>query len=335
MSLYRYDTRYAFLTGIIRAYEPKMLTPATIDRLKQADSFALAVRILKDTVYRDFFKEESNTENFIKILDLRRKKLFEFIDKYSFHKEIGQILRLGYDYHNIKVLLKKNIFELSDTNALFDVGTINIKEITDIFKDETYNKLPDFMHEAVNRAVQLYYSAKHSILIDLSVDKIMFQDLLNKSESLASPLIKNHIRLTIDLANIKTALRIENLSFDTAIRENIFIHGGDIDIKAIVLPGAGKTEAIIKVLDQRKLHRLSKVTAEFKENPFAIEREIDNTLTDNLKPSIFLVWGIEPVFVFGFAVEMELKILRIILEIKKYGFETEWIEKRLPETLYT
>ncbi len=311
-----------------------MLTPAIITRLKQADSFPLAVQILKDTVYRDFFKDKSSSENFIKILNLKRQRLFEFIDRYSFHKEIGQILRIGYDYHNIKVLLKEKIFELSDTNALFSIGRVDIDKITSIFRDETYNMLPDFMHEAVDRAVEIYYSTKHPMLLDLSVDKIMFKDLLSMSESLASPLIKDHIRLTIDLANIKTALRIKNLSFDTAIRENIFIHGGNIDIKAIGLSGGVKTEKIIEVLDKHGLHRLSKAAAEFKENPFAIEREIDNTLTDNLRPSIFLVWGVEPVFTFGFAVEMELKILRIILEIKKSGFETEWIEKRLPETLY-
>jgi len=311
-----------------------MLTPAIITRLKQADSFAMAVQILNDTVYREFFKEDSAAENFIKILNLKRKRLFEFIDKHSFHKEIGQILRAGYDYHNIKVLLKEKIFEISDTKAVFDVGIIDIDKITGIFRDETYNMLPKFMHEAVDRAVEIYYSTEHPMLLDLAVDKIMFKDLLSRSQSLASPLIKDHIRLTIDLANIKTALRIKKLSLNSAIKENIFIHGGDIDIKAIDLFGNGKTEKIIDVLDKHGLHRLSKAVAEFKENPFAIEREMDNTLTDNLRPSIFLVWGVEPVFAFGFAVEMELKILRIILEIKKCGFETEWIEKRLPETLY-
>ena len=298
-----------------------MLTPAIITRLKQADSFALAVQILKDTVYRDFIKEDSAAENFIKILDLKKKRLFEFIDRYSFHKEIGQILRIGYDYHNIKVLLKEKIFEISDTNALFSFGIIDIDKITGIFRDETYNMLPDFMHEAVDKAVEIYYSTKEPISLDLAVDKIMFKDLLSSSQSLASPLIKDHIRLTIDLANIKTALRIKNLSLnavireDAIVRENIFIHGGNIDIKTIdpadYMSGSGKTEKIIKVLDKHGLYRLSRAAAEFKENPFAIEREIDNTLTDNLRSSISLVWGVEPVFTFGFAVEMELKILSV------------------------
>ena len=69
MTRYSYDTRYAFITGAIRAIEAKMITSELIDHLKRADSLKSAMQLLKNTVYNDFFQEHGDTDDFNKMLN--------------------------------------------------------------------------------------------------------------------------------------------------------------------------------------------------------------------------------------------------------------------------
>ncbi|MFH1387634.1 MAG: V-type ATPase subunit [bacterium] len=62
---------------------------------------------------------------------------------------------------------------------------------------------------------------------------------------------------------------------------------------------------------------------------FALEREIDDHLTDAVKKARYCSFGIEPLIGFLIAKEMEIKILRLILVAKKMQVKTDKIKERL------
>jgi V/A-type H+-transporting ATPase subunit C len=180
-------------------------------------------------------------------------------------------------------------------------------------------------------AIDTYYSTKQAILLDLTIDNNMYENLLYESTKSGSDFIEEYIRLSIDLSNIQTAYRAKGVAGHEIIRKSLFAPGGKIDDELLfaLIDNRIKDAAIFG--NQYGLARISQAVSEYPLNPFAIERESDNTLSDHLRPSKFMIWGMEPVFSFGFAVEMELKILGIIISCKKLSLGPEWIRKRLPE----
>jgi V/A-type H+-transporting ATPase subunit C len=62
---------------------------------------------------------------------------------------------------------------------------------------------------------------------------------------------------------------------------------------------------------------------------FILEREIDNHLMETLKRAKYLAFGIEPLVGFFYAKEIEHKIVRLILTLKKMGVPLEALKERL------
>ena len=325
------DHGYAFLTGIIRACETKMLNTEQVDQLVQADSPDHIAGMLRDTLYQPFIGDEAGANTLPRLSRLRREWLYRLIEDFAPHKEIGDLLKLVYDYHNIKILLKGRIFEQDNADALVDAGTIGREMLVDIFQNEDYASLPPSMQKAVTEALATHDTTRRAILIDLVLDRTLLEELLERAKRMQCPLITAHFRLTIDLSNLQTALRARAMDHKDIIEEHLFIPGGEIDpqtLKEIMDKGIKK---VAEVAAEQGLERIVRASVEDPKNPFAIERESDNTLLDQLRPARFLLWGMEPVFAFGFAIEMELKILGIIMSCRQAGLSPQWIRMRLPE----
>ena len=331
MAQYSNDHNYLFMTGVIRAFETKMIHAKWVDQLIRADSLNRLVELLRDTGYQDFLGSDDAPYTLDQVLHLRRHWLFRFLDAHAPHQELSELLRLGYDYHNIKILLKERIFEQENAAALVDTGVIDKEQIRNIFSNEDYEALPLFMRKGVLESINTYYTSRHAILVDLIMDRTMYEDLLDRADKTQSRLIVEHVRMAIDLSNLQTAMRAEKMEQDAAFRENLFIPGGEIGLNTLWELLDQGVEGVTTVADEYGLNRISRAAAEYPANPFAIEREADNTLLDHLRPTRFMIGGVEPVFAFGFSIEIELKILGIIIGCKQAGMGPEWMRMRLPE----
>ncbi|MCP4129497.1 MAG: V-type ATPase subunit [bacterium] len=331
MSIYKYDNRYAFITGFMRALEAKRVTREIISQLTQAGSIEEAMEIVRGAGYADFFRAREESTDVDALIHWKRAQVLELLEKYTFHGEIVKIFKLGYDYHNIKILLKGKIFEFESPELLVDIGTIEKKEMVDIFKNEYYNLLPPLMNQAVLTAVDRYYTEKHPILIDLVIDRILYKDILSQSAILGNKFIEDFLKLKINLLNIQTSLRGKEFAGIDSIREKIFIPGGTISKRRLYKLLDAEIEEAAEDVEALGYTRAAEAVRGYGESPFAIERECDNILVEYIRPAAYLVWGIEPFFAFGQAMEMELKIIGIILSGKRSGFSPEWMETRLPE----
>ncbi len=325
------DSKYLFITGAIRALEAKRITPEIINQLLKSETSNEAVDFLKSTIYYDFSREHEDASDITELIRWRRNWLLRFIEKYSFHKDVNAALRLKYDYHNIKTLLKGNILETDNNEMVLDTGIIEQNDIIQIFKDEDYGKLPAIMQNGIDDAVEAYYADKNLILIDLVIDRTMFLDILDRCQNLGSLLLYQHLALNIDLINIQTMLRSEDLAAGKAITKRLFIPGGSIEISYLNQISKNPMDHLTELTSRYNLDRLSRSISEYPDNPFAIEKACDDTLTGHIRQARYYIWGVEPVYAFGYAVELELKILGTILSGIEAGIEKELLKKRLPE----
>jgi len=328
------NNKNIFLTGVIRAIEARRLTRDMINQLVKSDSIFSAQDILKNSFYSQFFRESDRPDDFDGMIEWRRSAMLDLIDRYTGRGNTGALLRLGYDYHNIRVLLKNRIFDINNLENLVEHGTIGREEIIGIFGDENYDYLPEEMEKAVKSTVELYYSTKKHMIIDLSLDQFMYDHLRICCRELNSGFAEGYIKLKIDLLNIQTLMRCRGIEYDREMRGRLFMQGGDIDRKLFIDSSADAFETAAMIASNNDLTRIKAGLDQFSSNSFAVERECDNTLTDYLRSADYMIQGVEPVISFGFNIELELKIIGIIFSCLKSGLDSRWMKMRLPEVYW-
>jgi|GEM_PF-1423945 len=332
MSLWTGDQRHIFLTGLIRAMETRLLTGSLVRRLMETSGDDACIEILRDTVYADFFSFGEGLD-LDRLMEWRRSLLFNLIENFVRDENFNALLRIGYDYHNIRVMLKKSLLDIPDDSLAVSHGIIPVEIMKEIFISEQFHLLPAAMEHAVTAAVESWYRTKMLITIDLCLDASLFHDLVQRSLETGSGFIHKFFLLSIDMANMKIFARAGDMRDHDGLKDILFIDGGNID-SSIFRDTRGDVLDVLKETAERNgFTRIVHAVSQARQNPFAVERECDNMLTDYLRQAQYLVWGAEPVFTHAWAVELELRVIGIILSGIRSGLGAEWIEMRLPETM--
>ena len=103
-------------------------------------------------------------------------------------------------------------------------------------------------------------------------------------------------------------------------------------LKIELLRGKSNPGAVITRFRYTDYHRaVSQGMESFKKTGslFALEREIDNQLTETIKNAKYKAFGLEPLVGFMVAKEIEIRIIRLILTCKQLGSKTEEIKQRM------
>lgn len=117
MTKRRKDTDYLFLSARIRSLERNLLTAQRLEQLLQAPSAENCSQLLSDLGY-DPIRDEATLQASLK---KQREDVFAELERFMPEKELLDVFRIKYDYHNIKVLLKA---PESAERLLMDAGTI-------------------------------------------------------------------------------------------------------------------------------------------------------------------------------------------------------------------
>ena len=117
MTKRRKDTDYLFLSARIRSLERNLLTAQRLEQLLQAPSAERCSQLLSDLGY-DPIRDEATLQASLK---KQREDVFAELERFMPEKELLDVFRIKYDYHNIKVLLKA---PEGAERLLMDAGTI-------------------------------------------------------------------------------------------------------------------------------------------------------------------------------------------------------------------
>ncbi|MBN1496030.1 MAG: V-type ATPase subunit [Spirochaetes bacterium] len=330
MTRQRCDWGYLFITGSLRAMEALRVTGAILDRMAKSRSTAEALEHLAATYYRDFLARLTGPGDYRSMLEARRKWFLDFIDAAAPDYGPGAFFRIGFDYHNIKVLLKEKIFETGRMTAMAGLGTIPETTMTALFESEGYSDLPECMADAVGAAVEAYYTSRDPLVIDCVADRFLFEDIRRRAMATGSSFIITHYRTLADLTNFHSFLRSRGIAGDSAALKELYVPGGFIEIDFFKKLSPGDIRALEDHARRYGYEGISRGIPEFENNPFAVEHEIENTLAEQLESARFLIGGIEPLFAFGKETELELSILGAILAGLDRGMKPEAIAGRLP-----
>ena len=322
------NSRYLFLTAMLRAREAGMLTPQRVERMLAAPSFAEVCAVAVECGYPDMsamgIREIENT------LSAHRREELEDVARIVPDRELADLFRLKYDYHSAKVLIKS---EGVHKELLSFEGRVEAAEFLKAYAKNDLVMLPVTLAEAIVDAKSMLARTGNPCLADLILDRAYFAEMAELAKASRLPFAENYVKLLIDSTNLKVLVRAHMAGKRPEIVSELLFEGGGI-LKESIVAAADNNEEAAQLFAAAGL-------AEAAEKGFAIlsggnmtefELSLDNTVNEYLSDAVRLGFGPAVVISYLAAVENEIMALRIILTGRLMGISQESLRGRLRES---
>lgn len=323
---------FASVVPKIKVWETKLLNKSFYDKLLDSNSLEEAVGFLQETPYG----AELNKDNFEKTLNDSYKNLCSELHKSMKDNKIVDLVRLKNDYHNAKTLIKSRVLNNKDFSyILSNNGNINIDSIKVTLKGDGYREIPELLSKAMFEALESFEQTKDSQIIDIVFDKYMFENIVDVSKDINNAFVAGYVQSLIDLTNIKTILRLKKINKDKNFLKKVLIDGGVLSLDFCEgLFNDSVDNLSNKIFFTNYANLINEGVNDYKETNSlsSLERKIDDYLMNYIKDAKYISIGVEPVFAYLYAVETEVKNLRLILAGKLNDVDSEIIRERLRES---
>ena len=184
----RKDTDYLFLSARIRSLEKDLLTSQRLEQLLQSPSVENCSQLLGDLGYAPI-RDEASLQSSLK---RQREAVFAELERFMPEKQLLDVFRIKYDYHNIKVLLKA---PEGAERLLMDAGTIPVSELQRKYADSgNWQFLPRDMAEAAGKAAALLAETGSAQRSDCLLDRACFQKLRQLAEESRCVYLQTYVR---------------------------------------------------------------------------------------------------------------------------------------------
>ena len=218
----RKDTDYLFLSARIRSLEKDLLTSQRLEQLLQSPSVENCSQLLSDLGYAPI-RDEASLQSSLK---RQREAVFAELERFMPEKQLLDVFRIKYDYHNIKVLLKA---PEGAERLLMDAGTIPVSELQRKYADSgNWQFLPRDMAEAAGKAAALLAETGSAQRSDCLLDRACFQKLRQLAEESRCVYLQTYVRAMIDAANLRALVRAERMHMDPGFLQEVLFEGGSL-----------------------------------------------------------------------------------------------------------
>ena len=320
------DTDFLFLTSMLRAREVGMLKIDKINRMLEAPEPDDAAKLLLDCGYPDMSAMSMvQIEN---VLQEHRSDIFYEISVYEYARDLLDLFRIKYDYHNIKVLVKSAGANVEAPWLLSDSGRFSSEELSEAFVSGQRSDLPPLLAEAMGSAAGILSRTGNPQLADIEIDKAYFGELSSLAEKLDDDFITGYVRLLIDSANLRITVR--------SVRTQ---RGKEFLSEALIPCGSISMEQIVDSFDENALSPFNDETLENAASLGAeaiaggaqtlFELACDNAVLRYVTDTAYISFGPAPVIAYLAKLEWEITAVRMILTGKLSGISPEVIRERL------
>jgi V/A-type H+-transporting ATPase subunit C len=337
IDFYRYpaigaeDWRYVWATAQVRVLETLMLTRSTLLSMADASDLGGAVELLGSTEYA-MGGRVPGLAQIEEVLLGRRAAVRElFIDLMLDSELVEEILKAREDFANMRLAVRRVVTEKPIGTDYSDAGSVPAEQFEDIFEQEDYERLPEYLQEAVEEAILGYYQNKDIRQIDYGIDKMASAYKLGAAAKIGSVFLMSLFRTQIDLNNICTMLRLKMADRD---EKDLFIPGGFVEIDRFVHGLEVGYEALATLFYPTPYHGVLEggVSYLMAEQSFLhLERDCQDYLMGFLKTTRVIAAGPQPVIAYLMMKENEIRTVRMVLTCKKNRMDTKFILDRLGE----
>ena len=321
------NTNYLFLTSYIRAREANLLDGKRLEQMAEAADFDEAVKVLTECGYPDL--TGATDAGLEEVFQARRAEFLKEMERFCPEKQLVEAFRLKYDYHNAKVLVKSEGAATDAKRLLSEAGRVEPNKLAAAFYEDDWRLVPSPLAAAIRQAKSTLARTFNSQLADMGLDRAYFEELLSITKTLSTDFYTQYARLSIDIANLRSAVRCVRGHMDEGILRSALIDGGNISVERIARHVYG--DGVAAVFRDRALAACAELGQQAIEGAplAAFERACDNALADFLTAAKQVSFGPEVAVAYLASLEGEIVAARMILLGKRGGLTPDELRERL------
>ena len=315
---------YLCLSAMLRAREPRMLTADRAGRMLEASGFEESAKLLGDCGYEDL--SGLSAAGIDAALSERRAAILAELENLVPDKELVELFRLKYDYHNAKAVLKGEAMGTDPLRLMSVSGRIEPEKLKSAYDEERISDLPPVLGAAMVEAGSTLARTANPQLADFELDEAYFTEMKAIADKLENPFISGYVRLLIDAANLKSAVRTARMHKSADFLSSVLIKGGT-DVDRVAADGDG----LAALFAHGPLEKAAAAGAEAIAggSMTAFELLCDNAVNAYLRSAKLVSYGPEVVAAYIAAVENEITAVRMILTGSLAGVNADTIRERL------
>jgi V/A-type H+-transporting ATPase subunit C len=315
---------FTFAVGKIRVSESKLLKPSILYQLADSQTLEEMESILNATPYG----KGLSMLNFDDSLD--NEELTTLNELKNLVKDYRFLLPFFYkrDFHNLK-LIAKSKFTKTDEGWLKE-GLIEKEIISKTIAEGNISYLPEAYRKLLNEAWQVYERINQWQMIDVLLDKKLYEKIFEVTQEL--PFLNQFFQIELDLLNIKSLIRCKSKASEIELFVQLLVDGGLLVKSLFVEMYEKPINDFSGKLKFTPYYTLSDEGIPYLEETgrfYKIEQGCYSVLLDYLSCAKYTAFGYEPLLRYLFLKVNELRNLRTIFTCKLHGVEPEEIKERI------
>lgn len=326
---------YVFASARVRGAEKNLLTREMAEKMADSRNADEALRILLDLGYGGEDAEARDNADTDSLLSRELMKTYDFILEVAPDKSVFDPFFCPYEYHNLKVLLKAEFAETDPEPALIHIGALSPEQLTEMVRERSFSDMSETMRNAVSEAIEVFSRTKDPQRIDFILDRACYAEMSAAAGRTGSRFIQDYVRLSIDLINLKTFIRIREMKRPWEFLKQVFLAGGSLDETFF----EDSFEDSLEQLSEKLLScGLSDIVSEggaalSETGRFTVlEKLCDDKLISFAEDAKYVSFGVEPLAAYLIAREGDIRLARIILAGLEQGLAREAIAERMRKT---
>ena len=206
-------------------------------------------------------------------------------------------------------------------------------QLWDGWKRESLSGVSEAFKRAMEQAKSALSEGGDPQQADLILDRACYGEMARLAQELGSPFLQGYVRLSVDVANLRAAVRVARMGREGEFLRLVLLPGGSVSETAIA---AARGDALGDVFRSGPLAHAAELGAKLAQpgggSLTAFERECDNALTAYLAAARRIPFGEEAVIGYLYAKELEFTAIRAIFAGRAAGLDGDTIRARLRET---
>jgi V/A-type H+-transporting ATPase subunit C len=326
------EEKYAYAVGRTRTVEARLLDRATVERMIDASDVHGAFKVLEEAGYAHVDSSAKDLLPIDEILEQEESKLLRFIRETSPDERLSKLVTLRHDYHNLKVMLKAEIYNVSPGIAMSRLGTLSAEAISKAMDGEM-RELPVEFGSAIEKAKAIHSLRPSPEVIDIVIDRVMHETLLDLAQTIGIPFLIEHVQREIDFLNLSIFLRARKMKRDKWLVDHAFVAGGNVDhVKLVHAYEDESADALMDVLSGTGYEFIARRGLKLVEEGASlseIERFFEEAVSRSIRQARYIPLGPEPLIGYILAKQQELRVARLVIAGKAAGVSRDSMRERL------
>ncbi|MCF2595053.1 V-type ATPase subunit [Pseudoflavonifractor phocaeensis] len=323
---HRKDTDYLSISARIRAMENRLLTRERMDRMIDARDTSEAMKVLGECGYGEGASLDA-------VLAQARADTFRDMEAAAPDHRLVEIFQLKYDYHNAKAILKAQAMGVPAERLLLPGGRYDGKELLEGWQREDLRGCSETFRKAMDRAKAALAESRDPQQADVILDRACYEEMARLARELESDFLMGYVRLSVDVANLRTAIRVHRMGKEGDFLRQVLLPGGSVSEQTVA---AARGEALGEVFRSGPLAQAAELGAKLTQPGSgaltAFEKACDDAVTAYLSAARRVPFGEQTVVGYLYARELELTAIRTIFAGRAAGLDGDTIRSRLRGT---